>query len=329
MPISDGIRKGLAAALALTFVVVVVGAFVRLSDAGLGCPDWPGCYGELLGIADLERAQSRYPDSDYDARKAWIEVGHRYIAGGLGLLLLALAAADWRRRRRWALPQWVVVAVAAQAALGMLTVTQLLKPAIVVAHLLGGMFILFLLALAVTKKPLSAPSDSSLLKFIAAIAAVLLFAQIALGGWVSANYAGLACPDFPVCHGEWTPPTVDFSGFDLARDLRRGSDGGAITAAALATIHWAHRLGALALAVWFAVFVVALWRGGNRREGGGLAAALIAQILVGILNIAYQLPLSLAILHNALAAMLVVNVAVLLAKMWRDGYNSETWDFIR
>ena len=311
-------RVFLLLALPLTFIVVVVGAFVRLSDAGLGCPDWPGCYGQLVGVAAPDAAQAAFPDSEYDLRKAWIEVGHRYIAGLLGILLFMAAVADWLARRRLSIVSLLLPLVLFQAILGMLTVTEKLKPVIVTAHLLGGLTILALAAAAVARRPLSVslspPARRRALRYWTATALFLLL-QIILGGWVSTNYAGLACPDFPLCQGGWLPPQTDFSGFAPARDLYQTSDGAPISAAALATIHWLHRVGALLLALVATAFIALLLKQGARGEGIGLAVFLLAQIMLGIINVIYQLPMWAAVAHNAAAALLVVNIAVLGVKL--------------
>ena len=305
-------------ALLLAFVVVVVGAFVRLSDAGLGCPDWPGCYGQLLGVADAKTAAQQYAESEYDSKKAWIEVSHRYIAGILAILLCIAAVVDWRVRRRFGLPQVVFLVVIGQAVLGMLTVTEKLRPIIVIAHLLGGMLILALLAALVARRPLSvalAAAERVRLCRLWAVAVFFLVVQIALGGWVSANYAGLACPDFPLCHGGIVPPTTDFSGYFPWRELHKTVDGGAITAAMLQTIHWVHRVGALFVLLTIGYFAYHLRLASNGREALGLVLFLVAQIIVGILNVVWQLPLFWAVAHNALAAVLVINISVLRVKL--------------
>ncbi|MCH9705344.1 MAG: COX15/CtaA family protein [Proteobacteria bacterium] len=311
-------RKLLLFALPLTFLVVVVGSFVRLSDAGLGCPDWPGCYGQLIGVADSETAAALHPDSPYDIKKAWIEVGHRYIAGLLGLLILAAAVADWLARRRLTLTLLLPLLVLFQALLGMLTVTEKLKPLIVVSHLVGGMTILAFIAAAVTKRPLSVPLNRQAHRPLMrwwCLAMIVLALQIILGGWVSSNYAGLACPDFPLCQGGVLPPQVDFSGFSLQRELHQGADGKAVTAAALATIHWVHRSMAIVVLIIFAFFIRTLWQQGAKREARGLLGFTLLQIIIGIINVLFQLPLWAAVAHNAVAAILVVNIAVLGVKL--------------
>ena len=315
MPLS---RRLLLLALPLTFFVIVAGAFVRLSDAGLGCPDWPGCYGKLVGVADAATANARYPQSDYDLKKAWIEVGHRYIAGILGLLLLVAAVADWRHRRRFRLPQLLLLAVTIQATLGMLTVTEKLRPIIVVSHLLGGLTILALLVAACVNRPLSTPitpTAAARLRRLWNVAAAVIIVQIALGGWVSANYAGLACPDFPLCQGGIAPPVIDFSGYLPWRELHKNADGSAVNAATLATIHWLHRLVAVVVIAVFAAFIILLHKNDLRRESRGLTWVLTTQIALGIINVIWQLPLWAAVAHNAVAAVLVIKIAALWVKL--------------
>jgi len=286
------VTRLLNAALVLAFVVVSLGAYVRLSDAGLGCPDWPGCYGHLVGIPDVDHehaaAAAAFPGKPVEAGKAWKEMIHRYAAGSLGLLILAIAALAWRREQRQqhspALPTLLLGLVIFQALLGMWTVTLLLKPLVVTAHLLGGMSTLALLlwlrlGLEYPKPALSASPTLRLLG-IAALAAVAL--QIGLGGWVSSNYAALACPDFPTCRdGQWLP--VD----------------------AATTIHFIHRGGAVLVALTVGAFAVALWRHRHRAPALLLAAALTLQLGLGIANVLLQLPLPLAVAHNTGAALLL------------------------
>src|SRR5438067_3362702 len=220
-------------AAALALVVVVVGAYVRLSDAGLGCPDWPLCYGRPLP-ADIADAG--------DHARAWKEMGHRYLAGTLGLVIVALAVAAWRTCRSRGLAAALVLLVAFQAALGKWTVTMLLKPAIVTAHLLGGMATLALLVwLALSQWPHAAYPAMRSIRPIAALALAAVAVQIALGGWVSANYAALACPDLPLCRGELLPAMDFANGFHLVRELGQTAEGKPLSSDALTAIHWSHR----------------------------------------------------------------------------------------
>ena len=304
--------KLFAVALPLAFIVIVAGAFTRLSDAGLGCPDWPGCYGKLLPSAEVAAAHS--PDALFSAKKAWIEISHRIVAGLLGILLF-FAAFFAHREKHYQRPAFIlVVLVILQALLGMLTVTEKLRPIIVIAHLMGGMLILFFLSFVVARQPLKEQATNRLYVW-GAMAACFLFLQIMLGGWVSANYAGLACPDFPLCQNGLTPQTVDFSGFLPLRELHLSADGAPLSAAALATIHWVHRLGAIATVVVIGGFTVSLFK--NNAIGAGLCVclALLLQVVLGVTAVIFQLPLTTALTHNAVAALLVVIVGTILAKV--------------
>ena len=308
-------RPLLLAALILAFCVVGLGAYVRLSDAGLGCPDWPGCYGHLVGVPEAahERAAAAavFPGKPVEPAKAWKEMAHRYLAGSLGLLILALCVAAWRRgreRRPW-LETALVGLVGFQAALGMWTVTLLLKPAIVTAHLLGGMAtwaILVTLALrefapvACTKAPVAH-------RRWAALAVLVVFAQIALGGWVSSNYAALACPDLPMCQGEWLPPADFAHAFTLTRELGETASGALLPASALTAIHLVHRAGTALVVVVVGGLAWWLWHGEGRRPGGLLAGALCIQVALGVGNVLLQLPLPLAVAHNLGAAILLAS----------------------
>jgi cytochrome c oxidase assembly protein subunit 15 len=307
-----------AAAAALTFVVVVVGAFVRLSDAGLGCPDWPGCYGHLTpshAQADIARtvAAQGGEHGPVSLAKAWKEMGHRYLAGTLGLAILALAALAWIGRRARLVPTLALAVVALQATLGMWTVTLLLTPAIVTAHLLGGMLTLALLTwLALAQWPHAAAPAARALRAPAAIALAAVAVQIALGGWVSANYAALACPDFPACRGAAFPPMDFADAFHVVRRLGMTADGALLSNEALTAIHWTHRVFAIvaaAAALW------AAWRAwrtpGLRAPGALVALALALQLSLGIANVLAGLPLALAAAHNAGAALLLASLVVL------------------
>ena len=293
---------GLSAALA--FVVVVVGGYVRLSDAGLGCPDWPLCYGHPLPN-DIAAADG--------LAKAWKEMGHRYLAGTLGLLILAIAVITIRRRRFTFLGVAIGALVVLQASLGMWTVTLLLKPAIVAAHLLGGLSTLALLIWLFLEQGRYAPAPGvGSLRLPAALALAVLAVQIALGGWVSANYAALACPDLPGCMGQAVPPMDFRNAFHIVRDLGRTSEGELLSLPALTAIHWTHRMFAL---VAFAVIGVAgirtVIQGDLRLVGAAILCLLLLQVSLGIGNVAFGLPLPLAAAHNAGAALLLASLVVL------------------
>ena len=295
-------RRLALAAVVLAFVVIVVGAYVRLSHAGLGCPDWPLCYGQVTPGEQLGE----------DARdRAWKEMAHRYLAGSLGLLIAGLFVVAWRRRAHRPLASALVLVVLFQATLGMWTVTLLLKPAIVAGHLLGGMTTLALLLWLFLSQGAYAPSPevrSLRAPALVALAAVVL--QIALGGWVSANYAALACTDLPLCRGALIPP-MDFGhAFHMLRALGETSDGARLPEEALTAIHWTHRAFALVVAA------TAGWAAFRARRmmrplALAIAGALVLQLSLGVANVAFGLPLALAAAHNGGAALLLASLVVL------------------
>jgi cytochrome c oxidase assembly protein subunit 15 len=299
-------RLALAGAL-LAAAVVVLGAWVRLTDAGLGCPDWPGCYGHI------------YPP-EHNFSKALHEMIHRYFASTLGLIVVCLLISAVRNRKDPRQPLAIVVflfvLVCVQGALGALTVTLLLKPLIVTAHLLGGLTtlgILWWLSFTPERRELSA-REMSLRKFaLGALAALCI--QIFLGGWTSTNYAAVACPDLPTCQQSWWP-RMDFQdAFVLWRGLDIDYTGGVLSNPARIAIHVTHRLGAL-LAGSVLILVGALtMRAGSRRSrviGALLIAAVLLQIGIGVAMVHFALPLPLATLHNAGAALLVICMVTLL-----------------
>ncbi len=317
-------RKLVWFAVFYTFFVVVVGAFVRLTDAGLGCPDWPGCYGQLTphhARGEIERAVEAQGGvhGPVSLGKAWKEMFHRYIAGGLGLIILAITVLAWVRRRTLAqspaLATALLALVVLQAALGMWTVTMLLKPVIVTLHLLGGLATLALLLWLALRQQAPAQIDpvvKSRLRPWAVLATGVVVAQIALGGWVSTNYAALACVDFPTCHGEWLP-RMDFQhGFQLVRELGMTAAGTHLSYDAITAIHWTHRIGALVTLFVVGGFAWALLRHPSLvRLGVVLLAVLMAQIALGITNVLAGLPLAVAAAHNAGAAILLMSMVVI------------------
>jgi heme a synthase len=301
------------AALYLALVVVPLGAYVRLSDAGLGCPDWPGCYGKLVGVPEHPTEQSQamqaFPDKPVEPAKAWKEMIHRYVAGTLGLLVFAVCWFGWRQR------PGVTAALAAmivfQALLGMWTVTLLLKPAIVAGHLLGGMTVVSLLTLLAMSEHDSArhpaaPPGAVLLARIALLATAV---QIALGGWVTSNYAALACPDFPICQGSWLPDMDFHHAFTVLRELGYTGDGGLLSLAALTAIHWVHRMGALLVFLSVGGLILRLRSSPAWRNWAFvLTVVLLLQVTLGIANVLWSLPLALAVAHNFGAALLLLHV---------------------
>ncbi|HZY19899.1 MAG TPA: COX15/CtaA family protein [Ramlibacter sp.] len=305
--------------LFLTFDLVLFGAFTRLTDSGLGCPDWPGCYASASPAgahAEISAAQAQMPTGPVTHTKAWIEMVHRYLATGVGVLIITLAAGTWLLRRRQALPvsPWwptaTLVWVCLQGAFGALTVTMKLFPAIVTLHLLGGLVLLALLcrqAVAYRQAHTGTPrlplSTGRYGLLVLAFAAV--WVQVALGGWVSTNYAVLACQQFPACQGSWWP-AMDFrQGFELWRPLGLTGTGEHVSFAALTAIHYAHRLAAYAVLL---LLVVAAWRLRHalpaQARGLGLLAAW--QLASGLSNVVLGWPLVAALAHTGGAAALVV-----------------------
>ena len=310
----------------LTLCVVVFGAYVRLTDAGLGCPDWPGCFGTLTvpesEVAIIE-AQGLYPGSIVEVGKAWREMIHRYLAGILGLMILLITFVSYKIRHelkvRLILPFTILVLVIFQATLGMWTVTELLKPAIVTSHLMGGMTILALLTY-LTHRHLGAVSNTIInnpgIKFYIRFGFVFLFVQILLGGWTSTNYAALACTDFPTCHGSFMPDMDFKNGFNPFRELGMTASGEGLSIQALQAIQWLHRVGALLLTVYF-IFMAYLLRNypSIRFYRNLMLLALLLQVVVGIANLVMYLPLFLATLHNLVAALLVIIVTIINSRI--------------
>ena len=308
--------------VALAAVVVVLGAYTRLVDAGLGCPDWPGCYGQLgvpTGDAEIARAEQAFPDAPVEAAKAWTEMVHRYAATALGLLILILLGVVLKNRQPWRLPALLTVLVIAQGAFGAWTVTLRLWPQVVTAHLLGGMATLGLLWLLCLTRRRPAWLDVPAAGGLAVVALVALIAQIALGGWLTSNYAALACPDFPTCHGLWWPPMDFASGFDVAQRIGPNYLGGLLSSDGRVAIHVAHRLGAVLVLV--AVGALA-WRLGNRPLAWAIGAALAAQLGLGIANVLFALPLAVAVLHNAGAAVLLLLLVAVNYAAWTSRERS-------
>ena len=314
----------LGAALALC--VVVLGAYVRLSDAGLGCPDWPGCYGTLTvpqSETAILNAQSAYPNSMVMVGKAWREMAHRYLAGTLGLIVLTIFALGWRAKREINTSPWLsttlVLIIAFQAMLGMWTVTMLLKPAIVSAHLLGGMTTLAILVWLAHRHWGSYSANiikPKHFKIAIRFALVVIIMQIFLGGWTSTNYAALACTDFPTCHGVWLPEMDLKDAFHLVRDLGQSANGGALTLASLTAIQWTHRIGALITLIYLGVIALNVLKYGQLKWlGVALLVALCVQISLGIANLILHLPLVLAVAHNFTAGLLVVILVMLNSKI--------------
>ncbi|MFZ6766832.1 COX15/CtaA family protein [Undibacterium sp. Di26W] len=318
-------RKLIAVTVALTFELIMFGAFTRLTDSGLGCPDWPGCYGQanpLQSHAAIKAAEIAMPTGPVTLQKAWIEMVHRYLAMSVGVLIVAQMAIAWARRQRLNTAPWLstflLFFVCLQGAFGAWTVTLKLQPAIVTTHLILGMGLLALLSASLEQQSHQDQGealrqvDASRLLWPASLALLLLFMQIALGGWVSTNYAALACHDYPSCNGEMMP-AMDFEhGFSLWRQLGQTVNGDYLPFNALVAIQWVHRNFALL------VVAVCLWAGWKTRQTPGLETlgrnillAIVAQFLIGVSTVFFSWPLLLAVLHNGGAATLVLLLTML------------------
>jgi cytochrome c oxidase assembly protein subunit 15 len=309
----------------LTLDLIMFGAFVRLTDSGLGCPDWPGCYGKVTPIGamtDILLAEQVMPDGPVTVAKAWIEMLHRYIAVILGMMIIGIMLMAWRWREVIGRTPWlataIFVAVCIQGAFGAWTVTLKLMPIIVTIHLLGGMGLLGLLTwLAARERPYPPilPEHHRFKPWVA-IGLALLFVQIALGGWVSTNYAALACMDFPMCGGQWVPPMDFQGGFSLVRGLGELPSGEAISQLALVAIHWVHRNFAWVIFAYFGTLIWRLQRDpGLRGPCHLIAALLVAQLFTGLTTIFFEWPLLIAVLHNGGAAGLTLATVTLLVRV--------------
>jgi cytochrome c oxidase assembly protein subunit 15 len=311
-------RRVARAAAILAFIVVVLGAWVRLSAAGLGCPDWPGCYGHITvdqAAQNADAINQAFPQRPFVYHKAIKEMVHRYFASTLGLLIIVLAGmAVWNRRnpdQPVALPLALVALVVVQGLLGMWTVTLLLKPLIVVLHLIGGLMTLSLLGwLTIVPERRSVGPDNQRLRRIAATGIAVLALQIILGGWTSSNYAALACPDFPTCQNVMWPEMDVRDAFVLWRGLGIDYEGGVLNHPARVAIHFMHRLGAALAATTLGYLVITTGRlttnPKTRRAALVLAGVLAVQLILGPVMVLHALPLPLATAHNAVAALLLL-----------------------
>ncbi len=310
----------LAVVLALT--VIVLGAYTRLSDAGLGCPDWPGCYGHI-GVPK-ELSHSSY-DRPLEHAKAWKEMIHRYAAGALGIVILLIVFLVIRKKttlhQSITLPIVLLLTVVFQALLGMWTVTMLLSPMIVSAHLIGGFTTLallwWLLLNQIDQHRSTLPSKS--MKVLAAIGLLLVILQILLGGWTSTNYAALACGnDFPTCAGQWWPPMDFVNGFDLVHSSGTNYEFGVLESPARTAIQVAHRLGALVVFVYLLMLGIKLLTfsfGRHKTLGAILILFLVLQVTLGMMNVILGLPITIAVAHNLVAALLLLTVLTINHKL--------------
>ncbi len=328
--ISDEVRRLLRyrrlalITILVTLGLIMLGAGVRLTDAGLGCPDWPGCYGHLTPTSAADKISAAVAEQGGEhgpvsMEKAWREMVHRYVAVGLGLLVIALVVLGWRWRRDLPGSPWFVTALLAvvilQGFFGKWTVTLLLKPAIVTGHLLGAMLTLGLLTwlwrrlaeARVDDRPVARPG----LRALALLGLFAVIAQITLGGWTSTNYAALACSDLPLCQGRWWPDSDFEHGFHIVRELGEAPDGTPLSTRALTAIHLAHRIGAIVVTVCIVILAFAVRSSRHTRVFyGPLLTVLGLQVMLGLSNIWFELPLAVAIAHTGGAGLLLMMVVM-------------------
>lgn len=324
-------------ALILSVLVIMLGAYTRLTDAGLGCPDWPGCYGRMVlphNEPALKESQQSYPNLPIVPHKAWTEMVHRYVAGVLGILILILAIGTIVKRRRGirvplAAPLLLVGILIFQAILGMWTVTLRLLPLVVTGHLLGGMSIAGLLSWvcaatspAALNPPLQTPKDALKIQAATVIGLIILIIQLFLGAWTSTNYSALACgAEFPTCHAEFWPVMDWQAGFNILSPVGPNYEGGLLNMAARTAIHMAHRYWALITFLYLMILscrlVISKKYAPWRKLGGMLIILLCVQVVLGIINVVKLLPLANAVAHNGVAVLLLINLVFLLERVFR------------
>ncbi|MCJ7814950.1 MAG: COX15/CtaA family protein [Xanthomonadales bacterium] len=311
-----GLHRLALIASVVAFTVIILGAFVRLSDAGLGCPDWPGCYGQLtwpVESHEIVQANQSSPERAVESGKAWREMVHRYLAGSLVLLVLTINFLAWKSAARGsirALAAGLLVLIFFQAALGMWTVTLKLLPIVVMGHLMGGLatfcLLLWLAWSTAGREQFSGQEVFRRLRPMILAAFFALVVQLVLGGWTSANYSALACPDFPTCQGEMWPKANFREGFILWREVGVDYEGGVLDLRSRVAIQMAHRVGALAVFIVLGLLSIKLMtRPQARPEGMILGVLLLVQVSLGIQNVVLQLPLFNAVAHNGMGALLL------------------------
>ncbi len=330
----QGTKPGFRLAVFATFFaigVVGLGAFTRLVDAGLGCPDWPTCYGHLWApqtSEEISAANAAYPEIPVDHEKTWPEMVHRYLASGLGLLIIGIAVTAIRHRKRpdqpLKLPLFLLFLVIVQGAFGAWTVTLKLWPQVVTAHLMGGFTtftLLWLLTLRLggyRSTSLFSLQQRTLPTGLAAAALVMVIVQIFLGGWTTSNYAALACPDFPLCQTQLWPEMSFTQGFDLAHPIGPNYLGGHLDIPSRTAIHMMHRLGALVTAVLCIWLAVRLFQERFSTLGTVLLLILVVQVTLGISNVVFGLPLAVAVSHNLVGALLLATVTTVNYELYRE-----------
>jgi cytochrome c oxidase assembly protein subunit 15 len=315
-------------AFCVAVIVVILGAFTRLSHAGLGCPDWPTCYGHLWvpnTVDEIHAANQAFAATPVETEKTWPEQIHRIFASSLGLLMIGLVSIAFRNRgvegQPLKLPLFMLCFVILQGLFGMWTVTLLLWPQVVTLHLLGGFATLSLLWLLVQRLGnfhwqfgLQVLGKIKKLRWLAVAGLLVVVVQIALGGWTSSNYAALACADLPTCHNEWVPP-MDFSaGFNIFQHIGPNYLGGQMDNQARTAIHFSHRVGAIVTAIVLLALSISLFmikEKAVRYMAAALCAILALQIALGLSNVFFALPLPVAVAHNAVGAVLLLTLVTL------------------
>ena len=312
--------------ICLAFVVIALGAWTRLVDAGLGCPDWPGCYGFVVfptNEAEIALAEARYPTFPYDINKAIPEVVHRYFAAALGFLAIIMAYYSFKQNENKNIRRWTIgllIFICCQGLFGYLTVSLLLLPIIVTAHLFGGfttLTLFFLIFLMSGKFDILEKMAIPKLKTIAGIALAVLLFQIFLGVWTSTNYASLACADFPTCQGTYMPEMDFKNGFNLNQEVGPNYLYGLLDNPSRVAIHYSHRVSAILVAVVFLILISKLWFSNAAPLASTIGILLLTQISLGIINVVYVLPLYVAIAHNLVAALLLLAIFTVNYLAWK------------
>jgi cytochrome c oxidase assembly protein subunit 15 len=312
--------------ICLAFVVIALGAWTRLVDAGLGCPDWPGCYGFVVfptNEAEIALAETRYPTFPYDINKAIPEVVHRYFAAALGFLAIIMVYYSFKQNENKNIRRWTIgllIFICCQGLFGYLTVSLLLLPIIVTAHLFGGfttLTLFFLIFLMSGKFDILEKMAIPKLKTIAGIALAVLLFQIFLGVWTSTNYASLACADFPTCQGTYMPEMDFKNGFNLNQEVGPNYLYGLLDNPSRVAIHYSHRVSAILVAVVFLILISKLWFSNAAPLASTIGILLLTQISLGIINVVYVLPLYVAIAHNLVAALLLLAIFTVNYLAWK------------
>ena len=312
--------------ICLAFVVIALGAWTRLVDAGLGCPDWPGCYGFVVfptNEAEIALAEARYPTFPYDINKAIPEVVHRYFAAALGFLAIIMVYYSFKQNENKNIRRWTIgllIFICCQGLFGYLTVSLLLLPIIVTAHLFGGfttLTLFFLIFLMSGKFDILEKMAIPKLKTISGIALAVLLFQIFLGVWTSTNYASLACADFPTCQGTYMPEMDFKNGFNLNQEVGPNYLYGLLDNPSRVAIHYSHRVSAILVAVVFLILISKLWFSNAAPLASTIGILLLTQISLGIINVVYVLPLYVAIAHNLVAALLLLAIFTVNYLAWK------------